>query len=167
MGEVMSITWLTTLDGELRKAFQAAGVPLSEAQAFDGGGWVWSGREYLDRPPDSAGSRVAQIQFRAQPDRLRDGPQIELSAAAWGLKSRRTAWSRICWARYVDPGELGGDRLIEELTPLLTEAWRDAHLAAEHLDPSHDPRSEAINMLQEKGIPVRAHPASSSELAVH
>jgi hypothetical protein len=152
---MMRLPWLTDLDEDLQTVFRNAGAPLLEKQAFAGDAWVWSGREYLEQPTDEDSGCAAEVQFRARPDQLHDGPQVELLAAAWGVKKRRVSWSRTCWARYVDPSELHNDGLLKELTEVLLQAWVDAQMAGKNLTSLPDPRDQAIQMLNEKGVSVR------------
>ena len=164
---MMILPWLTELDEDLRVIFQTAGVPLLEKQDFDGDGWVWAGREYLEQPTDGGTARVAEVQFRARPDQLQEGPQAELLAAAWGLPGRRGGWSRRCWARYVEPSELHNNQLIEELTGALQQAWQAAREAAERLASFTDHRDEAIGLLNERGVSIHTRPGvRSSRVAV-
>ena len=72
--------WLAGLDKDLTAVTSDLGLPRSETQAFDGDGWVWAYRDYLDQAMDGESSRVAEFQVRARPDGLHDGPQLEIIA---------------------------------------------------------------------------------------
>ena len=158
--------WLAGLDKDLTAVTSDLGLPRSETQAFDGDGWVWAYRDYLDQAMDGESSRVAEVQVRARPDGLHDGPQLEIIATAWTLKSRHVAWSRPCAAQYVDPSVLDSAPFIEWLSTSLRKAWVAAHEAARAILEAPDPREEAIHKLRKHGIRVRARETGSDDLPI-
>ena len=156
------MAWLKMLDRTIAMASETLQLPKSEAQAFDGDGWVWASRTYLDLPADlsavqlsSASSRVAEVQVRARPDTLDDGLNLEIVAVAWKLRARDAAWSRACAAWHVDPAELAGREFSVRMNAGLRDAWNVAQRAANDVLPATDHRTAALGLLHGRGIPVR------------
>jgi len=158
--------WLASLDKDLKAVTADLGLPHSETQAFDGDGWVWAYRDYLDQVTHGESSRVAEVQVRARPDGLHDGPQLEIIATAWTLKSRHVAWSRPCAAQYVDPSVFDSPHFTNWLSTSLRKAWGAAHEAASAILEAPDPRQEAIHKLRKRGIRVRIHETDSDDLPI-
>jgi hypothetical protein len=155
----MTAPWLPDIDGLLSELSKDRGLQPSASGAFDGDSWVWIWREYLDDPMGNDDARVVEARLRSRPDELHDGLQAELFAVASWLKGRRASWSRTCWARYVDPGELSNPQFAQELGAALDVAWRDAHEAAERLIKSPEsPRDATLRMLGGTGVVVRKRP---------
>lgn len=154
--------WLSTLDRGLQNVSARLRLPYQEAQAFDGDGWVWTYRDYLDVSPDdvqtlnpNVQSRVAEVQVRSRPDHVEAGLQLEIVASAWALKSRQAAWSRTHAARHVDPPALLTQPFTDWLAGNLHEAWSAAHKAADTILKEPDARSVAIDVLRNYGFAVR------------
>ena len=148
--------WLAQLTTAVSEAAaKTKDLPTEVVPGFDGNGWIWLWRLYVQEA-----TRVVEVRFRARPDSLDRGIQVEVSASAWMVQQREQAWACTYWADYVseqffsleDSRKFKG--FIDRLSQHLDEAWKGASSAVHALESIGGSRKRVMDALRARNIPV-------------